>query len=134
MKQRTHRLAEEQKRNRCEKEAHTGKLSVKAPAGEQMIEWWSEVPAEPCVDGDWLGGSLAPPSLRSQSKVRDGVESVPTGFLGSFHGLRAVHTAHEPIAGRAVLPRRHIDRRPAARQRSPTRLMEDPAFHLPPGP
>jgi hypothetical protein len=29
-------------------------------------------------------------------------------------------TAHEPIAGRAVLPRRRIDGSPAARQRSPT--------------
>jgi len=39
--------------------------------------------------------------------------------MGSFHGLRAVRTAFEPIAGRAVLPRGRIDRKPAARQRSP---------------
>jgi len=35
--------------------------------------------------------------LRSLSKVRDGVESVPTGFMGSFPGHDAMQTAHEPL-------------------------------------
>ncbi|MBM3838686.1 MAG: hypothetical protein FJ398_12125 [Verrucomicrobia bacterium] len=62
-------------------------------------------------------------SFRSLSKVRDGVESVPTRFMGSFHDLRAVCMALKPVAGRTVLLRRRSDRRPAERQRSPARLM-----------
>ncbi|MBM3839137.1 MAG: hypothetical protein FJ398_14455 [Verrucomicrobia bacterium] len=37
--------------------------------------------------------------------------------------VQAGHTVLEPIAGRAVLPRRRIHRKPAARQRSPTGFM-----------
>jgi len=45
-----------------------------------------------------------------QSRVRDGVESVPTEFRRSFHGLRAVPTAHERVDGRASPSRRAAPR------------------------